>query len=227
MSQNQRVDSAKILSIQVGKPRTFHRVEEGGDDQTWVSGILKSRVLGPVFVGEANLEGDGQADLNVHGGPDRAVLMLGTNHYSRWSELLGSGLPGGSFGENLTVDSLSESSVCLGDIWSNGEVELEISQPRLPCYKLSRRLEYEGFHLLAIKENAVGWYCRALKMGVLQEGDGVNLRKRPHPTWTIERAFHCFMGGDSKKDLHELSSIPSLSALWKARLARAVAKPGV
>ncbi|HJP84326.1 MAG TPA: MOSC domain-containing protein [Fimbriimonadaceae bacterium] len=221
------MESAKILSIQVGKPKTYRRMGEEGEDQSWISGIFKSEVLGPVFVGEANLDGDGQADLNVHGGPDRAVLMLGTNQYSRWTELLGSGRPCGSFGENLTIDSLSESSVCLGDIWQTRKVELEVSQPRLPCFKLSRRLESEGFHLLAMKENAIGWYCRTLKSGHVQAGDDLSLVSRPNPLWTVERAFRTFMDAESKEELQQLASLPSLSALWKSRLSKLVMADGL
>ncbi len=213
---------AKILSIQVGKPRVF---SSGDSVEAWTSGIFKERVGGPIRLGRENLQGDGQADLAHHGGPDRAVLIFSQSNYPTWEAFLGRSLTGGSFGENLTVAPINEDEVCIGDIWEADEVALEVSQPRLPCYKLSRRLDAEGFHLELMETRAAGWYCRTLREGEIEAGQTLRLMKRPHPDWTIRRAFHEFVfAKDAPDTLRELGGLPALSHLWKEHIAARVAK---
>lgn len=213
---------ARILSIQVGKPRVF---SSGGAAEAWTSGIFKERVGGPIHLGRENLWGDGQADLAHHGGPDRAVLIFSQSNYPVWEAFLGKPLVGGSFGENLTVEPIDEDEICIGDIWEADEVVLEVSQPRLPCYKLSRRLDAEGFHLELIETRAAGWYCRTLHEGDVEAGQTLRLLARPHPDWTIRRAFHEFVSvKDAPDSLRELGGLPALSQLWKERIAVRVAK---
>src|SRR5688572_1593504 len=184
------MQTAKILSIQVGLPKQLpNEANRDDSERHWYSGIFKHQVEGAVRVGLENLEGDGQADREHHGGNDRAVLAFSKLNYPRWESEIGRVLGPGSFGENLTVDSLTEDDVCLGDIWQVGNVRLEVSQPRLPCYKLSRRLSAEGLHLKIMDALAGGWYLRTLDEGSIQAGDTLSLAKRPHPDWTIRRGF--------------------------------------
>ena len=122
----------KLISVNVGLPRD---VEWHG--RVVSTGIFKQPVQGRVALHKLDLEGDRQADLNVHGGEDKAVYIYPFEHYSWWnSELPGRDLPLGVFGENFTTEGLLEDSVCLGDRFSVGSAEVVVTQPRLPCYKL-------------------------------------------------------------------------------------------
>ena len=209
--------TAELLSIQVGLPKTLrHQGFPDDADREWDSGIFKDAANGRVFVGRENLAGDGQADLRVHGGPDRAVLIFSKLHYAGWEAELGHPIPNGGFGENFTVSDLTEDEVCLGDQWSIGEVVLEVSQPRLPCFKLARRLNAEGLNVKVMHAMAGGWYCRVLQEGHVEDGQALDLQKRPHPDWTIRRAFREYIFGKQNHDaLAELRDLPALSTLWK------------
>src|SRR5690606_18685860 len=108
-------------------------------DRPWTTGFFKEPTLGPVWLGRTNLEGDGQADLVHHGGPDKAVLAYSADHYAAWREVLNNpALPFGAFGENFTIEGLKEADVCIGDTWKVGdEATIQLSQPRQPCWKLA------------------------------------------------------------------------------------------
>ncbi len=213
--------TAKILSIQVGLPQTRTAVRPNdGAESEWESGIFK-RPVSKAILGSTNLDGDGQADLRFHGGPDRAVLLFSVEHYPNWEERLGRKLEFGSFGENLSVEGIDEETVCLGDIWESDNVALEISQPRIPCSKLSRRLETPGFHLEVTKKARGGFYARTLREGLVTTGDVLSLARRPFPQWPIYRTFELYMHEkDDLSLLRELVAIPQLSQLWKDGLAK-------
>src|ERR1700676_163268 len=121
-----------LYSIQIGTPKSYG-FEEAVDtqDKPWTTGFFKTPIEGPVFVGTANLAGDGQADLKNHGGVDKAVLAYSADHYPEWrEERRMPDMPHGAFGENLTIAGLSEESVCIADISRIGEATSEVSQPR-------------------------------------------------------------------------------------------------
>lgn len=213
---------ARIVSIQVGLPRLIARAD---GSEACSTGIFKEPVAGPVFLDYENLQGDGQADLRVHGGPDRVLLMFSQSNYPLWEQRLGRKLEPGAFGENATVVGVDEHSACIGDVWQNHNLALQISQPRLPCFKLSERLGLPGVHLEVTASMAAGWYFRALQTGMIQSGDTLELADRPHPEWTISRAFKEFMYGDRKiETLKELQGLPSLSQLWRDRLEATIRK---
>lgn len=212
---------AQILSIQVGLPERRRSIILGDSTETeWRSGIFKHRV-DAARLGLTNLEGDGQADHRFHGGPDRAVLLFSVRHYPLWEERLARKLEFGSFGENLSVEGIDEETVCLGDIWETDNVTLEISQPRIPCSKLSRRLETPGFHLEVTKKAGGGFYARTLREGLVTTGDVLSLVSRPHTQWPVRRAFELYMyEKDDLSQLQELVAIPQLSQLWKDGLVK-------
>ncbi len=186
---------AEILSIQVGMPKTYESpmTAQDGEGRTWDSGIFKHGIEGPVFLGETNLGGDGQSDLVHRGGPDRALLIYSARHYPEWESHANRSLEFGSFGENLTVSDVTELDVCLGDIWATKDIEIEVSQPRLPCFKLARRLNWPGLNVEVIKNRKGGWYTRVLKQGMVERDQTLRLVDRSHPTWTIDRAIRLYM----------------------------------
>ncbi len=215
-----------IVSVQVGLPRTYRAANPQDDiEHEWESGIFKSPVSGPVLLGLVNLEGDGQSDLAHHGGPDRALLLYSAAYYPFWATDLGRELPLGAFGENLTVDGLNEDSVCLGDRWATDTIEIEVSQPRLPCFKVARRNEILGLNLKVIEHANGGWYARVLRQGLVSAGDVLRLVDRPHTLWTVRRAFRAYLTPrGAEADLADLATITQLSQLWKDGLARRLSK---
>lgn len=215
-----------LLSLQVGLPGCFGQ-EGAADpmDRPWTTGFFKRPVLGPVWLGATNLDGDGQADLVHHGGPDKAVLAYSADHYDAWRrELNKPALSPGAFGENFTIAGLTETDVCLGDIWTvGGEAVVQVTQPRQPCWKLARRWRLKTLALQVQESGRTGWYFRVLHEGVVAAGMSLVLVERRHPAWSVERANRVMH--TDKNDLpaaEELSALPPLAASWRSTLRRRV-----
>ncbi len=215
---------AVLVSIQVGLPQTLGDANAADPlDRRWTTGFIKQSVSGPVRLGRTNLEGDGQADLVHHGGPEKAVLAYSADHYVRWREVLDRpDLVYGSFGENFTIERLTEADVCIGDTWLVGpEVVVQVSQPRQPCWKLARRWRIKTLALQVQELGQTGWYFRVLAEGMVEPGMPLTLRERPYPQWSVARANHV-MHHDRKnlRLAEELAAVPLLSENWQATLRR-------
>jgi len=214
---------SKINSIQVGMPTVLGTV--GSDDpaeKAWLSGFRKLPVLGPVDVSKTGLAGDGQADLENHGGEDKAILCYVADHYQAWGTELGrEKLEFGLFGENLTVDRLTEDQVCIGDTFSIGSVKVQVSQPRQPCWKLGRYARSPELPKKVIQTGFCGWYLRVLQTGVIESGMHFTLDDRPQPDWTVRRAhFTVYAKKHDQRygDRQQLAALPELSMAWKRQL---------
>jgi MOSC domain-containing protein YiiM len=158
-----------VLSINVGQPRQI-RTSNGAV----LTGIFKSPVQGPVALREHNLAGDRQADLTAHGGPWKAVYLYPHEHYSYWTnELPDMELPFGVFGENLTTEGISEESVCIGDQFKIGSAIVQVTQPRMPCYKLALRFGRVDMVKRFWKSGRSGIYFSIVQEGELQRGDSI------------------------------------------------------
>jgi len=213
-----------LVSIQVGMPREYGKEGAGHPmDRPWYTGFLKERISGPVQLHWTNLEGDGQADLVHHGGRDKAVLAYSADHYDSWRrEMSHPDLPFGAFGENFTLVGLTERDVCIGDRWAVGEtVQVQISQPRQPCWKLARRWKRKTLALEVQQSGRTGWYFRVLIEGTVAAGMTLTLLERPYPEWSVERANQ-IMHNDKQNMAAalELASIPLLSENWQATLLK-------
>jgi MOSC domain-containing protein YiiM len=159
----------KIISINVSLPRAVN--VHGKEFET---GFFKAPVSGPVAVNNLNLEGDGQADLSVHGGPDKAVYVYSEANIEYWKQALRrDDLGPGSFGENLTVEGLAESEVAIGDELAIGTARFVVTQPRLPCFKLALALENPSIGKPFLETGRTGFYLRVLREGVIQAGDEI------------------------------------------------------
>jgi MOSC domain-containing protein YiiM len=209
----------KIESIQVGRSRCFDAASDSG--KPWQSAIIKTFVPGSVSVNEDGLVGDEQSDLVHHGGPDKAVLAYGVSHYAYWqSRYPECGFNAGGFGENLTVSGFDESFCCIGDVWEVGTCLLEISQPRQPCWKLSRRWSIDRLAQEVQDQRRTGWYLRVLRLGRLQAGDEIMLVERRDPKFTIAYALGVMYANPRvKQDDLELANVPQLSTSWKTNLS--------
>lgn len=208
---------SQILAILTGKAQPFRGAEP--------SAIAKTPREGPVAVGPLGLEGDEQADLAVHGGPDKALHHYAQDHYPFWRGVLGAhpllDQPG-AFGENVSTLGLTEREVCLGDRFRLGSALVEVSQGRQPCWKQGHRLGNPGAVATIVAYRIPGWYYRVLEPGMVAAGDSIELIERPLPAWDIERVFGLIIGGDGADDpaaLQALAGMDVLAASWRTRAA--------
>ncbi|MCC7096695.1 MAG: MOSC domain-containing protein [Thermomonas sp.] len=154
------------------------------------SGIDKHPHTGLIRITELGLAGDEQGDLRVHGGIDKAVHHYPFEHYAQWREDIGArpllDTPG-AFGENISTQGLTEATVCLGDRFELGDVLLEVSQGRQPCWKLNDRFNVPDMARRVQDSGRSGWYYRVLHAGHAHAGDALTLIERPHPDWPLVR----------------------------------------
>lgn len=209
------VNIPTIAGVFIGQPRNHASAGE----TEWVTSIFREAVHGEVFCTRTGLEGDQVTDRRVHGGPEKAVLCYAISHYPKWRTELHLPMEAGGFGENMAVDGLDESNVCVGDVYAIGEVEVQVSQPRGPCATLARRWARPDLVKIVCGNHRSGWYLRVLREGKLQAGDKMELRRRPQPSWTIARAAQVNYSPDRQlSELRELIDLPELSMDWKCDL---------
>ncbi len=164
---------ARVVSVNVGTVRT---VEWHG--RTVTTGIWKSPVAGRVAVRGVNLAGDVQADLRVHGGPDKAVYAYAVEDYEWWAHELGRALDPGTFGENLTVEGIDLGALVIGTRWRVGSAVLEVAQPRQPCFKLGIRMGDASFVDRFEEAARFGAYLRIVEEGDVGAGDAITVAAR-------------------------------------------------
>ena len=200
----------KVISINVAMPRVVS--VHGKQVET---GIFKAPVSRPVVVRELNLEGDGQADLSVHGGPDKAVYLYSWDNILHWKKALQrEDLGPGSFGENLTVEGLGEDEVAIGDEFAVGTARFMVTQPRLPCFKLALALETPSITKTFLESGRTGCYLRVIQEGVIQAGDPIYpLPSRESARVTIAEYVELYRSKSATRD--QVRRVLSLAALPK------------
>lgn len=215
------MSSLRLLAVCVGLPRTLGTEGAANPlERPWVSGTFKAPVHGPVRLGRTGLAGDGQADLTVHGGLEKAVLAYAAAHYPFWRETLGRDDVGpGAFGENLVLDGADEATVCIGDVVRVGGARLQVSQPRQPCWKQARRWGRKDMPLLLQQTGRTGWYYRVLEEGMVEEGLPVELLERPFPALTVARANGA-MHGEDREAAAQLAECALLAPGWRDSMRR-------
>jgi len=214
-----------LSSIQIALPRTTG--DPGRNslfEKEWTTGFYKSPVNGSVEIQGYGIDGDGQADLSVHGGPDKAICCYPSIHFAFWKSALGLEMNPGAFGENFTVDQVTEEDVCIGDRFEANGVVFQVSQPRQPCWKLARRWGVKNLAALVQANGRTGWYFRVVTAGAIAAPATLTLRQRPNPEWTITRAnavmHHQKMDLDAAR---ELIALEGLSESWRDALRKRVA----
>lgn len=212
-----------IISLQVGKPKSMGSSEFPDPmDQVWRTGFYKEPTTQSIWLDQLNLAGDGQADLENHGGVEKAVNVYPIEHYPYWTQTSAlQDLTPGAFGENFTTEGLLERDVCIGDIFEIGESLVQVSQPRQPCWKLARRWRMKDLALRVQETGRTGWYFRVLREGHVQAGNPLILMGRPHPNWTVSSAnmvmHHQTNDRQAAKDLADCNY---LSSRWREKLKR-------
>lgn len=210
----------EVQALYAGKARLL---EPSGER----SGIFKTLIT-RAKVSSLGIEGDIQVDKRYHGGPDKALHQFAIGSYRRIIEqfpaLADKAIPG-SIGENLSVADMDEFSVCIGDIYRFGQVTVQVSEPRQPCWKINAKYGLEGLTEYIGEQRMAGWYYRVLTAGEVCIGDRVNLLERPNEMITIDY-FNQVMA-QPRPDTAELSRLVGavgLAASLKKRLqARQVA----
>ena len=171
----------KVLSINISEPKkiTFNGKE-------LITSIYKMPINKEVEVGQLGIEGDRQADLQVHGGYDKAVYAYSHSHYSHWSEIMKKSYEEfGLVGENLTIDNFDERDVFIGDEYKIGTTLLQVSQPRIPCYKIGIKMNSREFPKLFSQSGLLGSYMRVIEVGKMKIGDSVELSRRDDDSMSI------------------------------------------
>jgi MOSC domain-containing protein YiiM len=168
---------SKILSIQIGKIKTIQ--DESLKEKQWTTGSFKEPIDEEVTVTKAGIIGDEVADLRYHGGEHKAIFANSYENYPSWREYLGDvSLTFGALAENITLSDIKEEDVYIGDIHQIGEVILEVSQPREPCWKISKKHKNKTFTKHIYDTGRTGWYYRVLQEGKIKADDTIVLTKR-------------------------------------------------
>ena len=211
---------------------TGRAVRMPGDDLApVVSGIVKAAREAPVMLGKTGFHGDEQGDMVFHGGPEKAVHHYPGEHYAQWRTAFPDSpvaLQPGAFGENISTFGMTESTVCIGDVYQAGRVLLQVSQGRQPCWKLNRHLGHVDAALTVQRSGAVGWYYRVLQEGLVGRGDKLELVWRPNPAWSMERLLKALFAEDASTsgladEWAQAAAIDELTAGWRTTFARRVA----
>ncbi len=205
----------RVCSVNVGEPR-----EVMWNGRKVLTGIFKEPVEGRVIVRRLNLEGDRQADLTVHGGPEMAVYAYPSESYAFWREQFPEMmLPWGVFGENLTVEGLREDTVHVGDHFQVGSAHLMVTQPRMPCYKLGMKFGRDDMIERFLKSGLTGFYCAVLKEGEVAAGDLITLLQRDKHQVSISTLTRLYKEDKSSLDLlRRVLAVEVLPEEWRQRL---------
>jgi MOSC domain-containing protein YiiM len=197
-----------IVSVNVGRPRPVER-----DGKPATTAIWKSPVAGRVAARGVNLAGDEQADRAVHGGYDKAVYAYAIEDTRWWETEVGRDIGAGGFGENLTVEGLELVASVVGEQWQVGTAVLEVSEPRLPCWKLGVRMGDPTFPRRFTRAARPGTYLRIVEAGDVGAGDDVRVVSRPDHGFTVGdiwRVYH-----HDRHDAGALLEVPELGASWR------------
>ncbi|MCG8387461.1 MAG: MOSC domain-containing protein [Cytophagales bacterium] len=202
----------KLLSIHVGKPREI--LYQGKSTTT---GIFKEKVDGPIRVDRLNLEGDQQADLTVHGGPDKAVYAYPVEHYSYWrttrEDLI---FAPGIFGENLSIEGLNEDEACIGDQYKIGTAVLAITSPRMPCFKLGIKMKDPKFVKDFMQAQRTGFYFKVAREGAINSGDLIEKIKSDPQRLTVNEVVRLYTTDkENKALLQKAMDTSSLPQDWR------------
>jgi len=214
--------TATILGLFTGTP-------ENRWDGKEPSAIRKVRADGVLQVTSTGIIGDRQADLAVHGGPEKALHIYPSEHHAHWREtfpdVTGIFQPGG-FGENISSDGFTEADLCIGDIFAAGSTRLQISQGRQPCWKLNMHTGNPAQAAAFQKTGRTGWYFRVIEEGTMQAGDTLKLIERPCPGWNLRDVILARFNPRLDPGIAKaLSDLKELAEPWRVSFAKK-ADPG-
>ncbi|MDE2150469.1 MAG: MOSC domain-containing protein [Gammaproteobacteria bacterium] len=205
----------RIQGLYVGRPRPMP-----GDGRA--TAIFKQAVDAALTVTAAGLAGDVQADLRVHGGPDKALHHFPSDHYARLVRAvpdLAGEFVAGAIGENISTAGITEADVCIGDVFALGTAQVQLSQPRTPCWKIDKKFGVEGLARAIAIAGIAGWYYRVLAPGTVAPGDELRLLERNRVAFPVARMWA--LGRALRPEMDELEALaatPGLAAQWRQRI---------
>jgi MOSC domain-containing protein YiiM len=201
-------DSGKVLSVNVGRPREF---EYGGRPAR--SAIWKAPVAGRIEARGVNLEGDDQADRAAHGGRDKAVYAYAIEDYRWWEGELGQRLAFAELGENLTTEGVDVNGALIGERWEIGSALFEVSEPRIPCWRLGVRMGDPKFVGRFTEAMRPGSYLRILAEGDVGAGDEIQIVEKPRTDLTVRDVFRIYTR--DRQEAARLLDLPVISEAWR------------
>lgn len=211
----------KLLSVNVSPPvEVLHR------GKTLTTGIFKEPVNRRVMLRTMNLDGDGQADLTAHGGIYKAAYVYSIENYDYWKQELGrTDFAFGQFGENFTVEGMSEDEIHVGDVFRVGGALVEVTQPRVPCYKLGIRMGLSQFVKMFLASCRVGFYLRVLEEGEVGAGDVFDrVRTDPERMSAREICRLLYFDPENLRGTKKALRIRALSPGWRRSFVERLAK---
>ncbi|RXT06253.1 MOSC domain-containing protein [Ammoniphilus sp. CFH 90114] len=209
------IDPIQIVYTGVGMPRKM--VFNGNEMNT---GICKDEVE-QIIVNDESCEGDGVANTNFHGGPDRVVCVYPYEHYGKWEKEFQTSLPPCAFGENLTIKGLTESEACIGDIYQVGEAVLQITQGRIPCQTISKRTGIQPILQRIVETGFTGYFFRVLQSGIIRKDSTVSLIQR-HPLQVTVLFANQILFHDKKNEsaIRQILEVDELASVWRDKLSK-------
>ncbi len=212
----------KIISINTA---VSTRVSLDKGSKKVKSGIFKKPVSQPIFLDYLGFEGDVVGDSRVHGGKDMAICVYCSDHFPYWEDKLKRTILPGSFGENLSVSGMSEETINIGDIFEIGQTQVEVSQPRQPCYKLNKVFSDQSMACSVKTTGFSGYYLRVLKPGMVDPG--VSIKRVHEGQYSIEKVNALLRkGGINIQHMQELIALPALSVDWREMFQKRMEKYG-
>jgi ferredoxin-NADP reductase/MOSC domain-containing protein YiiM len=192
------------------------------------TGIYKEPVAGRVRVAKLNVDGDGQADLTVHGGVDKAVYVYDLENIRYWQRELGrDDLAYGHFGENFTVEGMPDDQIHIGDVFRIGGALLEVTQPRVPCFKLEMKMDLPGFSRQFVLSGRLGFYFRVLEEGEVGIGDSIDRVQAGPELITVREFAHLYyFDYDNLEKIRRVLRIPSIPPGWRRAFGELLAAAG-
>jgi MOSC domain-containing protein YiiM len=211
------VTSGRVLSLRVAQASTL---SWRGKDVP--SAFLKAPVDGRLALGELGFDGDEQADLTVHGGPDKAVCCYPSEHLPWWRDHTGLPMEHGAFGENLSLEGLVESAVHIGDTYTLGDdgAVVQVSQPRGPCFKVAARWGARTMPAAMARGLIAGFYFRVLTPGTVGPGDTLQLTDRVSDVTVAEVLRVTYRDRHDPPALQRVVAVPELAAQWRTGLEK-------
>jgi MOSC domain-containing protein YiiM len=214
---------AILQTIQIGTPQRYGLPDaERGQERSWTTSFFRQPDAQRRWLATTHLAGNVQADTRNHGAPNHAVLVYAAAHYPLWRAELGRDDIGpGGFGENFTVGGLDEATVCIGDVYDVREARIQVTGPRYPCAKISRRWGIPALTARVAETGRTGWYCRVLQEGWVEPGAPMALGDRPCPGITVARVND--VGHGRNRDVaaaRELAACPLLPQWWQQLVVR-------
>ena len=209
----------RLAAVNVGTPTLLGEIN---GDSVW-SGIRKHPVSadGRLWLSWLNLSGDGQADLDVHGGSDKAVYAYPSEHLAAWTDELGQALGDAPFGENLSTLGVLERDVGIGDVWQWGSATLQVTQPRWPCFKLSMFRDRDDIGPRLRASGRTGWYLRVLEPGDVPVSGPIEVAQRDRAGVSVLDAHVAMLDRHTSPDrLREVAEHPALAEQWQTPLRR-------